>query len=105
MWLSLYCSDACVGLLMLCVLHYSYKYYMLCVLHYSYSSTQNNSTPMVDECVPDAETAIKDCLTAFRRVYVELRAELAQQEGSFFGGSKPHFGEFMIWHVVDMVAI
>ena len=35
----------------------------------------------------------------------EGECECGGQESEFFGGESPHFGEFMLWHILDMVCL
>jgi len=50
----------------------------------------------------DAEKKIPDSIAMTQKTLNELELELKVSGGAFFGGNQPHYGDFGLFHVVDL---
>jgi hypothetical protein len=59
--------------------------------------------PIANIPLEEAEEKLVRYLGAFASAYAQLERDVLQEQGVFMGGQEPHFGEFGVFHIVDMV--
>jgi glutathione S-transferase len=53
----------------------------------------------------EAESTFTRYLSCLPKTYSHLEEDLRRNEGPFFGGDRPHYGEFVVFHCIDCIRI